>query len=107
MKVKALFLVVVLLAGTAAYACEDCKQDPNFPDLGYSCWSGVAVGYTWCYGGGKRTCSKPVGKDCPLKDPIDIRRPQTNDSVTSLASVVNSAASADGSPVDGFTLELE
>lgn len=118
MKKRVLFVAafVVVLFAFSASACEKCLSDPNFPDLGYSCWSGYSTGYSWCYGGGKTTCKKPAGIDCPARDP-QLQTPVTPGGVTGKAvrakgilGCTECQTAGDGissSPDGGFALVLD
>lgn len=109
MKVRLLMIVVLGIAvfsATSAFACEECFADDNFPDLGYSCWSGYEIGYQWCYGGGSNPCNKPKALDCPIKDPEDIERA----AVEPVGSTRSAGVLGDGmrlTPDGGFVLERD
>jgi hypothetical protein len=120
MKYRLLFvavLAVVILGASSASACERCLNDPAFPNLGYSCWSGYDTGYSWCYGGGTKTCTKPVAYNCPARDPLAIAPP--DEGVRRMTPALNQVTGVLGctdcgpglgnamnAPDGGFDLEL-
>lgn len=114
MKVRLLLIVaildVVLIVASSASACETCFSDPNFPDLGYSCWSGYQLGYEYCYGGGAAGCNIPRFYDCPINDPHGIAgiTPGTDlPESAAMLGVLGTSQRASAVPDGGFALELE
>lgn len=74
-RVKVCVALLLLFVASAVSACEVCKSFEEYPDLGYTCWSGEPKGYSWCYGGGKLPCKGTIGaENCPVRDPLSVGR---------------------------------
>lgn len=96
-----LVVIVVLVVAPVASACEICKAyDVDW----YGCYSGVAVGFQWCYGGFGEDCH--LGDRCPGHSMQQEPSPQVGENACAGGALgCAQPGLEDAGPEDGLTLE--